>query len=184
MARRSRHDRVVGIVHELCDGANFYKEGDVHADHLGFSYKPIDIISPSSKVRRGELHISNPDVWAKHSSNNKIDIYEVWDGQSEPEDVRDIVFAALTPNICSLAIICFDEKTAALAKRLSIIILSAIHDELGDLLLDPRNVDVITISTKARRSDSAMHSFIMDALDFERLSGRLSKIDHMTLKIS
>jgi hypothetical protein len=158
---------VVGILYELAKKNNSYKES--YADHIGVAFQPLEIISPPVKGVRPEIHQYNPDMWAK-LKNNTIDVYEVWDSQSEfsrqADCVQDILLPALTQNIATLSIVCFDQDAADFARRLGRIILPSIHDEHGKMKLDPSEMlpYVIAIPEEIQTSRTQMKAFLSKKL--------------------
>ena len=114
---KSRHDRVIEILYDLCKGYKGYAK--VYADHIGKeNYKSINILS-HHKRGAAEVYPFYPDIWCTANRTGKIDIFEVWDSQSEDAKkcVEDVLFSALTPNIYLLYIICFEKEQYELAKN-------------------------------------------------------------------
>lgn len=132
----NQHDVTIKILYELCKACNYE---DVYADHISVPYKIVPILSSHGRGTP-EVYSYHPDVWCKYKKTKKLDVIEVWDEQLEDASVADVILSALAPNIATLSIICFDEKTANLAKKLSKVILGSVYDEKGGLLLDPSNV--------------------------------------------
>lgn len=134
----SRHNEAVKALYELCKKLPSYSE--VFADSIGVDYRPIDIVAPHAKGVRPVVYPYHPDVWARLKRTNRIDAIEVWDSQSASDSVEDLVLSALTPNIETLSIVCFDSETSELAKELTSTILSSIHTSKGRRLLNPSDV--------------------------------------------
>lgn len=132
----NQHDVVIKILYELCKACNYE---DVYADHIGVPYKSVPILSSHGRGTP-EVYSYNPDVWCKYKNTKKLDVIEVWDEQLEDASVADVILSALAPDIVTLSVICFNEKTADLARKLSKVILGSIYNEKGELLLDPSNV--------------------------------------------
>jgi hypothetical protein len=159
----SRHDRTVEILYGLCKAHRSYTE--VYADHLKTPFKPIALKPPAGGKSQGEQHLFKPDVWAK-TRDDRVDLFEVWDEQSEAGGVMDVSLAALTPNVASLSIVCFDKTTVYNAKSLALTILSSIHNERGENPLDPSDVvrRVISIPAYVQNEDAALKSLLADKL--------------------
>lgn len=135
---KSKHDQVVEILYQL--SKNYKSYNKVCADHVSVSsYKRIPILSRNQRGK-SEVHQYRPDLWCRYGRTNKIEVFEVWDNQSEDACVEDILFAALTPNIELLYIICFNKGQYELAKTLVKVILSSLFDEDGNLLLEPPGI--------------------------------------------
>jgi len=159
----SRHDRTVEILYGLCKAHRSYRA--VYADHLETPFKPIEI-SPSHVMGlQGKPYRFRPDLWAR-LKNNKIDLIEVWDEQSEAGGVQDFVLAALTPRIATFTIVCFDKATVDNAKALAGVILPSLHDEEGNRLLDPSEVTsrIIGVPEQIQNDDAALKKFLSDRL--------------------
>jgi len=161
---RDRHDRVVEVLFQLA--RNFKPYAKVFADHISQNYRPLQILSSQ---RRGEAEVCSyyPDLWCKIKKTNKIDIYEVWDNQSDDACVADIALAALTPNVERIYIICFDKSQYDLARKLVKVMLSSLFSEEGNLLLDPSEVMkyVTLIPIKIMEGDK-LKKFLHDKLEF------------------
>lgn len=163
LKHRTIHDRVVQILYDLAKKHKSYKE--VCADNIGVHFRPLDVISPHSKGVRPEVLPYNPDVWGK-LRNNTLDVYEVWDSQGEwgraADCVQDILFPALTEDIATLSIVCFDQGTADYAKRLARIILPSVMDGQGSVRLDTKSVlpFVVTIPNDIQNSVAKMEQFL------------------------
>jgi len=132
----SLHDKVVSTLYELCRGYKPYSK--VYADHVNVPYKVIQI--HSQELRRvAAVYKFQPDVWARYKRGG-VDVFEVWDSQTPSDCTEDILFSALTPGIQYLSIVCLGRGQYELAKILSAVILTTLHDEEGKSLLDNRNV--------------------------------------------
>ena len=118
---KNRHDTVVSIIYNLAKKDSDYQE--VYADHISVGYETIDLKTKYHKRKAAMTYQYTPDIWCKYKRNRKIDIYEIWDNQLREACVEDILFSALTPNIETLSIICFEKKQYDLACELVKIIL-------------------------------------------------------------
>ena len=166
--QRTIHDRVVKTLFRLANQHASYKE--VYADNIGVTFKPLFVTSPPAKGVHPDVQPYNPDVWAK-LRNNTIDVYEVWDSQGERERrsdcVEDILLPALTENIGTLSIVCFDQQTAEFARKLTRIILPQVADGQGTPKLDTSNVlqYVVVIPQNIQGSESKMAQFLSQKLN-------------------
>ena len=165
MVNPRRHNRVVKILYELCESFGGYS--DVYADHVHQSYRPIDIVTPHAKGQEATTYPYHPDVWAKLEKNNLVDIYEVWDGQSDSDSVEDVALSALVGNVSTLSIICFNEEVASFANRLVRLILPSVHDAKGESLLDKDSVlpYIVTIPSDMQSSDQKIQQFLSEKLN-------------------
>jgi len=132
---RSRHDRVVEILYNLAK-----KIYEISYAYNISEYETIDIITKSHKRRAAITYPYSPDLWCKDKRTGRIDVYEVWDKQLPDACVGDIVLSALTPNIDTLSIICFDKKQEELAHKLAEVILYSLFDDKRQFLLNPNLV--------------------------------------------
>jgi hypothetical protein len=129
----SFHGKVVRILYELSINYEWYEK--VYADHISEDYQPIIIHSPLT--RRGDVKTLNynPDVWAEYKQG-RVDVFEVWDSQSDAECVKDLLMAALTPKIKYLHIICLQKSQEEIAEKLNKIILWSLYNKFGKYLLE------------------------------------------------
>jgi hypothetical protein len=161
----TRHNNVVTTLYDLCKTHASYSE--VYADNVGVGYKPLDIVAPHPKGIRPTVYSYHPDVWARIRRSSNIDVYEVWDSQTVSDCVEDVVLSALTPNIYTLSIICFDSEAANLAKELVSTVLASIHDAKGNRLLDPSKVLPYVVLIPANLSDSQLQNFLGTKLSLQ-----------------
>jgi hypothetical protein len=161
---RNRHNKVVKVLFELSKNYKSYRK--VYAHHISQNYKPLQILS-SQKRGEAEVYAYNPDLWCKWK-NNKIDIYEVWDNQTEDACVGDIVLAALTQDVYMIYIVCFSKRQYNLARKLVRVLLSSLFDEEGNALLDPSEVTkyLTLIPDEAMKDDGKLRKFLHDKLKF------------------
>jgi len=122
------HNRVVKVVYELCREYSRYKK--VFADGIGKKYMPIVIHSKPLKGGRAETVTFNPDVWAE-TAKGMVDVYEVWDTETEAECVEDVLWFALMKNKGYLHIVCLDKDQEEVARKLDKIVLNSLFDEDG-----------------------------------------------------
>jgi len=114
------HNKIVQILDELCQ--EDVKNGIYSKVH---NNKPID--SPISYMKQVVWY--QPDLYAIRKKEEKIDVFEVIDTQSEGEAVEDMVLSALTPRVSSLCIVCSDSEYLEKIKKKAIVILHKIYDE-------------------------------------------------------
>jgi hypothetical protein len=156
----TRHNEVVKAVYELCKESGVYE--DIYADHIAADQPYVTQVIHSLHTREEpEIMSYRPDVWAKISRTNGIDAYEVWDSQSEEASIADILLAALTADIKTMSVICFDDKSIVRARKL--VILSRIHDSKGRLLLEPSN-GVLRYVVQAGKDELADYSVLKQSL--------------------
>lgn len=134
---------------------------------MGVGYKPIDIIAPHPKGIRPALVPYHPDVWARIRRSNRIDVYEVWDSQSDSDSVEDLVLSALTPNVETLSIVCFEPDTASYARDLVSTILGSMYDSKGNRFLDPSEVAPYIVLVPSALSDSKLEGFLATKLNLQ-----------------
>lgn len=166
----SLHDRVVGILFELCEeyetnsGRKRYDE--VQADHIGQEYRPIVLTSMLGKKPLAMKY--SPDVWARVRGKNLYDVCEVWHSETEAEATEDILFSALLSGIRYLHIVCTGENlTRASAERRANFILSKIRNGSGKRFLDPQDGVLITeIPRKMWKDDSKIKRLLKEELEF------------------
>ena len=163
------HDKVVRILYGLAKRHTPYKE--VWADQIGVPFKPLLAIGPYVKGVRPDVQPYNPDIWAK-LRNNTFDVYEVWDSQGEKERrsdcVEDVLLPALTENVGTLSIVCFDQETAEFARKLVRIILPSVTDGQGAARLDLSSVlpYVVVVPQNIQKSTAKIELFLRQKLDF------------------
>ena len=165
----TRHDVAVRILYELCKPLSYYSE--VHADHIqDEEYKNIDLLAPHKRGVSEAVSSYTPDVWCRTRSTNRIDVYEVWDGQSDSDSVEDILFAALTPGIYTLSIVCFEKETKDFATKLAKIILNSIHNAKGEPLLDAGSVlpYIVYLQPSDWKDEVIMRQELKRALNLDR----------------
>lgn len=164
-AGRSRHDRVVQILYGLCKP--LYKEA--YADHINDSNYRIIPIHSGYKLETPEIYQYRPDLWCK-SRNGKVDIIEVWDTQSKEASGIDILFSALIPDAASLSIVCFDEETRNLARKLSKVILTSIFNQSGEALLSHQEVlpYIVLIPKDIQHDVDEVREFLRDKLNLSK----------------
>ncbi len=157
-----RHNKVIEILFELCKKYNNYK--DVYADHINEKYKKIPILSNNKKI----LYNYQPDIWCKLKSNNKKEIFEVWDSQSEDACVGDILLSALTEDINFIYIICFEKSQYDLALKLVEIVLSSIFNEKGEHLLPYLEIKkyITLIPEEIIDDENKVKNYLHDKLKF------------------
>jgi hypothetical protein len=162
---KDRHDKVIDVLFTLAKSFKPYHR--VYADHISKDYKPITIFSSQ---KRGQAQVLSyyPDLWCKIEKTNKIDVFEVWDSQSEDACVTDIVLAALTPNVQLLYVICFDKEQYDLALKLVKVILTTLFNDEGKPLLEPSEVAkyVTLIPDEVVEDNRKLKKFLHDELDF------------------
>lgn len=115
------HNSVVQVLNELCDewakNGPYKKVCDGNSSPIAVSYKK-------------STYYYQPDLYAVYQSNEKIDVYEVIDAETEGEAVMDIVYSALTPRINVLSIVCSDEsKLEAIKQHARIILNKTFNDD-------------------------------------------------------
>lgn len=164
MLEDERHDKAVKILLELA--SNYKPYGEVFA-YKSRDYKMIPIISSH---KRGKVvgYPYNPDLWCKYKKSSKVDIFEVWNKQTDDACVDDIVLAALTPNVKSLYIVCLEKSRHELAQTLVKVILSSLFNQKKQYLLDPSEVMryVKLIPNEILKDDRKMRKFLHDELEF------------------
>jgi hypothetical protein len=111
---------MVQILDELCEEnvrAGLYKKVyDGNSEPIAVSCKK-------------QTYYYQPDLYAVYQKNEKIDVFEVIDTESEGEAVMDIVYSALTPHINVLCIVCSDDSKLEAIKTHAKIILNKIFDD-------------------------------------------------------
>lgn len=162
MANR-RHDRIIEILFDLLKNDEDYKKRN--ADHIEENYKSINILSNNNRGPSKNREY-NPDIWCQLKKTNEIDIIEIWDSQSREACVEDILFSALTPNVCTLSIICFEKKQQKLASELVKLLLSSLFNDEGELLLEPNKVlpYIILISEEIINDDNKIKELLRSEL--------------------
>jgi uncharacterized protein YwgA len=114
------HNTVVQVLRELCDewvSEGIYKKvADGNSDPIPISYKK-------------QTYYYQPDLYGIYSKNDKVDIFEVIDAETEGEAVMDMVYSALTPRVNFLCMICSDQSKLEAIKQHARIILNKIFDE-------------------------------------------------------
>ncbi|MEM2742110.1 MAG: hypothetical protein QXJ31_02680 [Candidatus Bathyarchaeia archaeon] len=114
------HNTVVQVLRELCDewvkNGLYKKVYDGNSDPIPISY-------------RKQTYYYQPDLYAVYSKNEKVDIFEVIDTETEGEAVMDIVYSALTPRINVLCVVCSDNSKLEAIRQHARIILNKIFDE-------------------------------------------------------
>lgn len=158
------HNRVVRVVYELCQHYSRYKR--VFADGIGKKYRPIVILSNPLKGGRAETMTFNPDVWAE-TAKGRVDVYEVWDTETQAECVEDALWFALIKNNGYLHIVCLDKDQEDLAKKLDKIVLSSLFDEDGEPL-SPHHRIIAHVSQDLIKQDRKLKSFLYRELEFDR----------------
>ena len=161
---KTRHDKVIRILYELCKP--FYRE--TYADHINDpNYKIIPIHS-GYKLDTPETYQYRPDLWCRRK-NGKIDIFEVWDSQTKEASEIDILLSALTQDVSSLSIVCFDEESRDLARKLSKVILTSIYNKSGEPLLSHQDVVpwIIMIPHEIRNDSNKTREFLRDKLELD-----------------
>jgi len=164
-----RHNKIIEVLFELSKEFKGYKE--VHADHIPNISKG-EIIQICSKPNKSDAKIGitscfnyRPDLWCE-KKGNKIDIFEVWDSQSQEACVEDVLFSALAPNIDYLCIICFNEYEANIAKSLTKLILPHLLNKNENPLLDQNRVLVTFISEEILNDKDKLKKYLHDELKF------------------
>lgn len=168
----TRHNRVVKALYELCKGSGIYK--DVSADHITTDAPYTSLVVLSHHTRgQPELFTYNPDVWGELRKTNKIDVYEVWDSQTDEASISDVLLSALTLNIGTLSIVCFDGETKALAHKLVKIILNSVRNPKGEFLLDPSEAlpYVVELTAAETASDVTMKEALAGSLNLNPENG-------------
>lgn len=155
---QNRHDRVVEILYGVCKAQGSYRI--VYADHLKVPFKPI-MITSATEGEGLQTHPFKPDVWAKRP-NRLVDVFEVWDEQSDAGAVQNLLLSALTPKLATMTIICFDQISVDKARKLATLVLSSVFNKEGKMLLNPAEVSrrVILISEKIQNDDAAVKKFL------------------------
>jgi hypothetical protein len=114
------HNEVVKILRELCEQhmkTGYYKKVcDGISDPIPISYKM-------------QTYYYHPDLYSVYKSDEKIDVYEVIDTETDGEIVMDIVSSALTPRINALCVVCSNESKLDDVKKYAKIILNKIFDD-------------------------------------------------------
>jgi len=114
------HNEIVQILRELCEESvkvGMYKKVcDGNSDPIPVSYKK-------------QIYFYQPDLYGVYMSDEKIDVYEVIDAESEGDAVMDIIYSALTPRINALCVVCSDDSKLEAIKTHARIILNKIFDE-------------------------------------------------------
>ena len=85
------HKRVVKALRELAEKYNEYSKVEQNKPNMIYGYNYV------------------ADLWAK-TKNGKIDVYEVWYGESIDGAIGDIFWSALIPNIRHLHIVCVNKR--------------------------------------------------------------------------
>jgi len=158
---KSRHDRVIKALYNICMSYKPYEKAKANAAHIEVSYKPIEI---EGLARKGETtkyrYDYYPDLWFElrkpREDNRKIDVFEVWDTEPETERIQDIILASLVKGIWSFSIACLSEWQRESAKRLSNIILSHLYNDEGKHLLNPKKSVFISLITPELLSNEKM----------------------------
>jgi len=114
------HNKIVQILMELCEQnvkTGVYKKVcDGNSEPIPVSYKK-------------QTYYYQPDLYAVYKRDEKIDVYEVIDAESEAEAVMDIIYSALTPHINVLCVVCSDDSKLEAIKTHARIILNKIFDD-------------------------------------------------------
>ena len=117
------HNKMVQILDELC-------QEDVKNGIYSKVYDNKAIDPPLSYMKQVVWY--QPDLYAVRKKDEKIDVFEVIDTESEGEAIGDIVLSALTPRISSLCIVCSDFKYLEKLKTNAKVILNKIYNEDQD----------------------------------------------------
>lgn len=168
----TRHNRAVKALYDLCKESGIYKE--VNADHVATDSPYTSLVVLSHHTRgQPELLTYNPDVWGKLRKTNKIDVYEVWDSQSDEASISDVLLSALTLNIGTLSIVCFDGETKTFAHKLVKIILNSVRNSNGEPLLDPSEAlpYIVELTAAEPVSDAAMKEALAESLNLSPENG-------------
>jgi hypothetical protein len=96
-----------GLYKKVCDG---------NSEPIPVSYKK-------------QVYFYQPDLYAVYQRDEKIDVFEVIDAESEGEAVMDIVYSALTPHINVMCVVCSDDSKLEAIKTHARIILNKIFDD-------------------------------------------------------
>lgn len=114
------HNEIVQILRELCEQnvkTGLYKKVcDGNSEPIPVSYKK-------------QVYFYQPDLYAVYQRDEKIDVFEVIDAESEGEAVMDIVYSALTPHINVMCVVCSDDSKLEAIKTHARIILNKIFDD-------------------------------------------------------
>lgn len=114
------HNTVVQVLRELCEEnvktGLYSKFCDGNSDPIPVSYKK-------------HTYYYQPDLYAIYQKNEKVDVFEVIDTESEGEAVMDMVYSALTPRVNVLCVVCSDSSKLEAIKLHARIILNKIFKE-------------------------------------------------------
>lgn len=111
------HNAVVSALFQLCE------ENDSYDKVWDGNKRPIGIT-----VGRTAYYYQ-PDIYATYWRTRKLDVYEVIDSETEPELVTDLVYAALTPNVETIAMVFSNPEKLERAKVHGKILLSRLCQE-------------------------------------------------------
>jgi hypothetical protein len=116
------HNKIVEILSELCEedvDNGIYGKGKVYND------KAID--PPLTYMKQVVWY--QPDLYAVRRKEEKIDVFEAIDTESEGEAIGDTVLSTVTPRISSLSRVCSDPSYMERIKTNAKVILNRIFDE-------------------------------------------------------
>jgi hypothetical protein len=114
------HTKIVQILDELC-------QEDVKNGIYSKVYKNKAIEPTLSYMKQVVWY--QPDLYAVRKKDEKIDVFEVIDTETEGEAIGDIVLSALIPHIADFCIVCSDYKYLEKIKTNAKVILNKIYDE-------------------------------------------------------
>lgn len=97
---------------------------------MGYYKKVCDGNSePIPVAYKKQVYFYQPDLYGVYKTDEKVDVYEVIDAESEGEAVMDIIYSALTPRINVLCVVCSDDSKLEAIKTHARIILNKIFDD-------------------------------------------------------
>jgi len=101
------HDNVVKILKELADKYPHYSKVVPYLDRR----EPIKIAFEALTV------YYYPDLWAINKRTKRIDVYEVWNTESEDQAIADIYLSAKIPNLLNICIVCVKTRKNSWTKE-------------------------------------------------------------------
>jgi hypothetical protein len=103
----NNHDRVVKMLKELAEGYHHYSKVVPYLDKR----EPIKIAFETFTIDY------YPDLWAVTKRLKKIDVYEVWNTESEDQAIADIYLSAKIPNLLNICIVCVKTRSDSWTKE-------------------------------------------------------------------
>ena len=113
-----------------------------------------------------QTYYYQPDLYAVYSKNEKVDVFEVIDTETEGEAVMDIVYSALTPRINVMCVVCSDNSKLEAIKLHARIILNKMFDEEKKAYAHMFNSKYFVYISRTSRSLRVIKKELKKQMDF------------------